>query len=85
MVPIIAISREEQAARQMHLYRGVYPLLYTVPKNDDWKADIDLRVAFGMKAGQAHGFIKSNDLIIIITGWSKGSGHTNTMRIMRVP
>ncbi|KAM3721467.1 Pyruvate kinase PKM [Dirofilaria immitis] len=85
MVPIIAITREEQSARQMHLFRGVHPLLYTVPKNEDWKADIDLRVAYGMKEGQARGFIKSNDLIIIITGWSKGSGHTNTMRIIRVP
>ncbi|EFO19994.1 pyruvate kinase [Loa loa] len=85
MAPIIAITREEQAARQMHLFRGVHPILYTEPKNEDWKADIDLRVAQGIKEGQAHSFIKSNDLIIIITGWSKGSGHTNTMRIIRVP
>ncbi|VBB27650.1 unnamed protein product [Acanthocheilonema viteae] len=98
MAPIIAITREEQAARQMHLLRGVHPVFYTrlltyfvnefrrsMPKNEEWKADIDLRVAHGMKEGQALGFIKSNDLIIIITGWSKGSGHTNTMRIIRVP
>ncbi|MCP9260920.1 Pyruvate kinase [Dirofilaria immitis] len=102
MVPIIAITREEQSARQMHLFRGVHPLLYTgllicftdgldgqqppydlkddkskfdCTKNEDWKADIDLRVAYGMKEGQARGFIKSNDLIIIITGWSKGISH----------
>lgn len=43
-----------------------------MPKNEDWRADIDLRVAHGMKEGQALGFIKSSDLIIIITGWSKG-------------
>lgn len=29
MAPIIAITREEQAARQMHLFRGVHPVLYT--------------------------------------------------------
>lgn len=46
-----------------------------VPKNEDWRADIDLRVAYGMKEGQARGFIKSNDLIIVITGWSKGISH----------
>ncbi|VDK73063.1 unnamed protein product [Litomosoides sigmodontis] len=85
LAPIIAITREEQAARQMHLFRGVHPVLYSLPKNEDWKADIDLRVAHGMKEGQALGFIKSSDLIIIITGWSQGSGHTNTMRIIRVP
>uniref|UniRef100_A0A8R1XWS6 Pyruvate kinase n=1 Tax=Onchocerca volvulus TaxID=6282 RepID=A0A8R1XWS6_ONCVO len=85
MVPIIAITREERTARQMYLFRGVLPVHYTVPKNEDWRADIDLRVAYGMKEGQARGFIKSNDLIIVITGWSKGSGHTNTMRIIRVP
>ncbi|OZC06875.1 hypothetical protein X798_06114 [Onchocerca flexuosa] len=85
MVPIIAITREERTSRQMYLFRGVVPVHYTVPKNEDWRADIDLRVAYGMKEGQSRGFIKSNDLIIVITGWSKGSGHTNTMRIIRVP
>ncbi|CAG9534223.1 unnamed protein product, partial [Cercopithifilaria johnstoni] len=85
MAPIIAITREEQVARQMHLFRGVHPVFYTVPKNEDWRADIDLRVAHGMREGQALGFIKSSDLIIIVTGWSKGSGNTNTMRIIRVP
>ncbi|VDN00363.1 unnamed protein product [Thelazia callipaeda] len=60
----------------MLLYRGVHPLLYSEQKNEDWKADIDLRVAFGMKEGQARGFIKSSDLLIIITGWSKGRNKT---------
>lgn len=50
--------------------------IIVVPKNEDWKADIDLRVAHGMKEGQALGFIKSSDLIIIITGWSKGIRHS---------
>lgn len=29
MAPIIAITRQEQAARQMHLFRGVHPIFYT--------------------------------------------------------
>ncbi|VDM95369.1 unnamed protein product [Thelazia callipaeda] len=84
-VPIIAITREAQSARQMQLFRGVLPVYYKQPRNPDWMADVDLRVQYGMKIGQGLGIIKSNTLIVVVTGWTKGSGHTNTMRLLRVP
>ncbi|KAG9352048.1 hypothetical protein JZ751_020461 [Albula glossodonta] len=32
--PIIAVTRNGQTARQCHLYRGIFPVLYTKPSND---------------------------------------------------
>lgn len=50
--PIIALTRCGQAARQAHLYRGVYPVLYTKPANDVWAEDVDMRVSFAMEVGE---------------------------------
>lgn len=35
--------------------------------------------------GKARGFFKTNDAVIILTGWRPGSGYTNTMRVVLVP
>lgn len=40
------------AARQAHLYRGVYPVLYTKPASDVWAEDVDLRVNFALEVGE---------------------------------
>lgn len=50
--PIIAVTRSGQTARQAHLYRGIYPVLYTKPANDVWAEDVDLRVNFALEAGE---------------------------------
>lgn len=49
--PIIAVTRCGQTARQAHLYRGVYPVLYTKAANDVWAEDVDLRVNFALEYG----------------------------------
>lgn len=50
----------------------------------DWLKDVDARVQFGLQFGKKHGFVKSGDPVIIVTGWKQGSGFTNTMRIVYV-
>lgn len=50
--PIIAVTRCGQTARQAHLYRGVYPVLYTKTANDVWAEDVDLRVNFALEVGE---------------------------------
>lgn len=50
--PIIAVTRCGQTARQAHLYRGIYPVLYTKPANDVWAEDVDLRVNFALEVGE---------------------------------
>ncbi|CAI5792931.1 pyruvate kinase PKM isoform X1 [Podarcis lilfordi] len=83
--PIIAVTRNAQAARQAHLYRGIFPVLCKEPTHDAWAEDVDLRVNVGMKVGKARGFFKTGDLVIVLTGWRPGSGYTNTMRVVPVP
>lgn len=79
------MTRNAQTARQAHLYRGIFPVLYTKPANDVWAEDVDMRVNFAMDMGKARGFFKAGDVVIVLTGWRPGSGYTNTMRVVLVP
>ncbi|CAL8243379.1 unnamed protein product [Lota lota] len=83
--PIIAVTRNAQTARQAHLYRGIFPVLYNKPAHNVWAEDVDLRVNFAMEMGKARGFFKDGDVVIVLTGWRPGSGYTNTMRVVIVP
>lgn len=82
--PIIAISRNSQTTRQGHLWRGIMPLLYTSPKLDDWSQDVDARVNAGIAKSLSLGLLKQGDHVIVVTGWRRGPGSTNTMRIQTV-
>merc|ERR1711963_924928 len=82
--PFLAVTRNAQAARQMQLYRGVVPLYYPEPRMDDWSADVDERIQYCVDFGKKNGFIKSGDPVICITGWRKGAGSSNTVRILYV-
>jgi len=82
--PFLAVTRNAQAARQMQLYRGVVPLYYPEPRMDDWSADVDERIQYCVDFGKKNGFIKSGDPVICITGWRKGAGSSNTIRILYV-
>merc|ERR1712218_611209 len=82
--PFLAVTRNAHAARQMQLYRGVVPLYYAEPRMDDWSADVDERIQYCVDFGKKNGFIKSGDPVICITGWRKGAGSSNTIRILYV-
>lgn len=49
---VIAVTRSAQAARQAHLCRGVFPLLYSEPPETIWADDVDRRVQFGIESGE---------------------------------
>ncbi|XP_074089144.1 pyruvate kinase PKM isoform X2 [Macrotis lagotis] len=83
--PIIAVTRSFRAARQCHLYRGVFPVVCRDPVQEAWAEDVDLRVNFAMKVGKARGFFKKDDVVIVLNGWRPGPGFTNTMRVLPVP
>ncbi|EJD75645.1 pyruvate kinase [Loa loa] len=85
MMPIFAICRDEHVARQLHLWRGIFPLQYGANRESDWSSDVDARINYGILVGKDRGFIKKNDLVVVITGWRQGAGHTNTLRIIKVP
>ncbi|XP_053289345.1 pyruvate kinase PKLR isoform X1 [Pleuronectes platessa] len=78
--PIIAVTRSPQVARQSQLLRGVFPVLFHPLPAPVWADDVDDRVNFGMDIGKARGFFKPGDMVIVVTGWIPGSGHTNIMR-----
>uniref|UniRef100_A0A158Q4L1 Pyruvate kinase n=1 Tax=Dracunculus medinensis TaxID=318479 RepID=A0A158Q4L1_DRAME len=79
-VPIFAISRDARAVRQLHLCRGVFPLYY-----ENWPTDVDNRINYGINVGKNRGFIHKNDILVVVTGWRQGAGHTNTLRIITTP
>jgi len=80
--PFVAVTRHAEAARKMQLYRGVVPLYYPDARLEDWGQDVDERIQFGVDFGKKNGFIKSGDIVICITGWRKGAGSSNTVRIL---
>jgi len=83
--PIFAVSRFDGVTRALHLFRGVYPVHYSAPKDADWSKDVDNRVNEGLRSAYRRGVIKSNDPVVIVTGWQQGSGYTNTMRVIFAP
>uniref|UniRef100_A0A8C5FG98 Pyruvate kinase n=2 Tax=Gadus morhua TaxID=8049 RepID=A0A8C5FG98_GADMO len=83
--PIVAVTRSPQVARQSQLLRGVFPALFHPLPAPVWADDVDNRVDFGFEIGKARGFFKPGDMVIIVTGWIPGSGHTNIMRAVNVP
>lgn len=46
------MTRNAQTARQAHLYRGIFPVLYTKPAHDVWAEDVDMRVNFALEMGK---------------------------------
>ena len=41
------VTRNQQATRQLHLSRGVYPVWYPEPRgvpSDKWQVDVDNRI-----------------------------------------
>jgi len=82
-IPIIAVSRDDKTARQLHLYRGVFPLHYAKQDREpDWPKDVDARIQYGVDIGKERGFIHPGDALILITGWREGAGFTNTVRLI---
>ncbi|CAO2598817.1 Pyruvate kinase PKLR [Lemmus lemmus] len=81
---VIAVTRSAQAARQVHLSRGVFPLLYREAPEAIWADDVDRRVQFGIESGKLRGFLHVGDLVIVVTGWRPGSGYTNIMRVLTI-
>ena len=83
--PILAVTRDERVARQIHLHRGIFPIFYPSSRANEWSEDMDARIQLAIDLAKGRQFIKTKDSIICVTGWRKGAGFTNTMRILEVP
>ena len=51
---------------------------------EDWLEDVDARVAYAITIGKEKKLLQDGDAIIVVTGWQKGTGFTNTMRVLYV-
>ena len=84
------MTRNEVAARQMHLWCGLFPLLVDDQKvtglvsGDAWIQDVENRVQKAIDLGTLLDFLKKGDNVVVVTGWRGGSGNTNTLRIIQV-
>lgn len=86
--PIIAVTRNETAARQLHLWRGVFPHLVTKPKpevvsGETWICDVESRIKEAMDHAEELKLVPKGGDIVVVTGWRGGSGNTNTLRIIK--
>ena len=82
--PILMVTRNEKAARFSHLYRSVYPFIYTKPRptSAEWQNDVEERLKWGIDSAVALGILSKGDVVVAIQGWTGGFGHTNTLRIL---
>jgi len=83
--PILAVTRCGQTARQLHLHRGVVPVLFRGRQTADWTEDVDSRINHALDVGHECHILKPGALVVIVTGWRAGSGFTNTIRVVNVP
>lgn len=88
--PIIAITRNQSAARQMHLWRGIFPYYVSKSKptenlvsGEGWISDVEDRIQLAMENAEALNLVKKGGNIVVVTGWRGGSGNTNTLRIVK--
>ncbi|PJF16796.1 Pyruvate kinase [Paramicrosporidium saccamoebae] len=85
-VPIITVTREDLTARQIHLHRGCYPLVWKEshdPQNE-WQGDVDGRFRWAISEAKRINLLKTGDHVVLIQGARAGHGHTNTLRILQV-
>jgi len=84
-VPILSVTRNPMVARNLHLHRGCFPILYSGKQNELWQDDVDQRINYAIDFGKRLNILKSGDHILAIQGWKGGVGNTNTLRMLPVP
>ena len=80
-IPVYAFTRHEATRRRVTIYRGVYPVIFDVTKNDSTE---DLYRAIFTRLLELQ-LVKNNDLVILTKGELSGAtGGTNSMQILKV-
>ncbi|PVU93349.1 hypothetical protein BB561_003326 [Smittium simulii] len=89
--PILVLTRSPSVARNSHLSRGCYPVVYddeSLKSGDDavsgavWQKGVDSRIEYAVQHAISRNLCKKGDNVIVIQGWRGGVGNTNTMRII---
>jgi len=78
-IPIFGLTPHIATRRKMTLYRGVYPVSFTVDHNDH--ATLNLEAVDELKR---RGVVRDGDIVIITKGDLEAKGSTNAMKLVRV-
>ncbi|MDT8370901.1 MAG: pyruvate kinase [Gammaproteobacteria bacterium] len=78
-IPIFGLTPHIETRRKMTLYRGVYPVSFTVAHNDH--ATLNLEAVDELKR---RGVVRDGDIVIITKGDLEAQGSTNAMKLVRV-
>uniref|UniRef100_A0A915Q7X0 Pyruvate kinase n=1 Tax=Setaria digitata TaxID=48799 RepID=A0A915Q7X0_9BILA len=81
-VPIYAVCNNRTIRRQLHLWRGIYPL-YFEGISSEWREDLYDRIRYAIKCGKQQQVINDGDLLVIVSGASRGYGATYGLRIVK--
>lgn len=82
--PIMVVTRDPRVARQMHLYRGCFPIVYDKEQMKNVLEEHDERLEFAIRTGREMGFLKVGNPFVFVSGWRSGAAHTNTIRILTI-
>lgn len=82
--PVVAITRYAQVARQGHLYRALFPVIYTGPVLESEKEDSEERIKYAISHCKVLGFLSDADRVVLVKGWRRGPGYTNSVQITYV-
>ncbi|XP_063619864.1 pyruvate kinase-like [Cydia splendana] len=80
--PIVAVTRYPIIAKQLHMWRGIIPLVYEDQPDPDWLVDVNQRVAFACKWMMERAFVRVGDPLVLVTGWREGQDFSETMRVV---
>uniref|UniRef100_A0A158Q8G6 Pyruvate kinase n=1 Tax=Elaeophora elaphi TaxID=1147741 RepID=A0A158Q8G6_9BILA len=81
-VPIYAVCNNRTITRQLHLWRGIYPI-YLKAVNTDWREDLYDRIRYAIKCGKEQEIIRDGDPLVIVSGAAHGYGATYGLRIVK--
>lgn len=83
--PIFMVTKDPQIARQSHLHRGIYPLLYPNSRDgSNFQDYVDDRIQWCISEAKKNNMLKKGDTVVCVQGWRGGVGNTNSLRIVQV-
>jgi len=88
--PILAVSKDERSARQMHLSRGCYPLYFPLTGNvpvdgSTQHTSVDERTNYAIEQGKKVGFFASGDYIVRVYSAVRAHPYADIVQLSMVP
>jgi len=82
--PILGVTRQDREARQMHMFRGVFPLVYRKEAKGDHGKEVEERVKYAVEFARKSKMIRAGDNVVVVSGYRSGTGANNAVRILTI-